>query len=265
RRRELWVRGGGSPRRARREDLPDDGDRGARHRRGARRPGPHRESRHRRLRNLDRFGRDRAERCARRGHACRRRHPAAGLVAALRNFSADRSLLALEVVEYNPDLDRGRKTAVIVEEILAAVIGAPAASARSPEELERSFGARNYDSLPVVLVRGRGAHLWYDHGRRYLDLMSAYSAVSHGHCHPRLVAALSRQAQTLAVTSRAYYNTRLPLFLERLCRLTGQDQALPTNTGLEAVETALKAARKWAYKVKGGPEDSAEIIACRGK
>src|SRR5438309_595329 len=94
--------------------------------------------------------------------------------------------------------------------------------------------------------------------------MSAYSAVSHGHCHPRLVAALSRQAQTLAVTSRAYYNTRLPLFLERLCRLTGQDQALPTNTGLEAVETALKAARKWAYKVKGVPEDSAEIIACSG-
>src|SRR3989475_1333623 len=190
--------------------------------------------------------------------------PAAGLVAALRNFSADRSLLALEVVEYNPDLDRGRKTAVIVEEILAAVLGAPAASARSPEELERSFGARNYDSLPVVLVRGRGAHLWDDHGRRYLDLMSAYSSVSHGHCHPRLVAALSRQAQTLAVTSRAYYNTRLPLFLERLCRLTGLDQALPTNTGLEAVETALKAARKWAYKVKGVPEDSAEIIACSG-
>jgi len=190
--------------------------------------------------------------------------PAGGLIAALRNFSADHSLLALEVVEYNPHLDRGRKTAVIVEEILAAVLGAPAASARSPEELERSFGARNYDSLPVVLVRGRGAYLWDDHGRRYLDLMSAYSAVSHGHCHPRLVAALSRQAQTLAVTSRAYYNTRLPLFLERLCRLTGQDQALPTNTGLEAVETALKAARKWAYKVKGVPEDSAEIIACSG-
>src|SRR5213083_2442416 len=172
--------------------------------------------------------------------------------------------IAIEVVEYNPHLDRGRKTAVIVEEILAAVLGAPAASARSPEELERSFGARNYDSLPVVLVRGRGAHLWDDHGRRYLDLMSAYSAVSHGHCHPRLVAALSRQAQTLAVTSRAYYNTRLPLFLERLCRLTRQDQALPTNTGLEAVETALKAARKWSYKVKGVPEDSAEIIACSG-
>jgi ornithine--oxo-acid transaminase len=190
--------------------------------------------------------------------------PAAGLIAALRNFSADHSLLALEVVEYNPHLDRERKTAVIVEDILAAVLGAPAAPARSPQELERSFGARNYDSLPVVLVRGRGAYLWDDHGRRYLDLMSAYSAVSHGHCHPRLVAALSRQAQTLAVTSRAYYNTRLPLFLERLCRLTGQDQALPANTGLEAVETALKAARKWAYKVKGVPEDSAEIIACNG-
>src|SRR6267154_2197580 len=111
--------------------------------------------------------------------------PAAGLIAALRNFSADHSLLGLEVVEYNPHLDRGRKTAMIVEEILAAVLGAPAASARSPEELERSFGARNYDSLPVVLVRGRGAYLWDDHGRRYLDLMSAYSAVSHGHCHPR--------------------------------------------------------------------------------
>src|SRR3977135_4707186 len=123
------------------------------------------------------------------------------------------------------------------EWFLAAVLGAAAASARFPEFQFFAFGARNYDSLPVVLVRGRGAHLWDDHGRRYLDLMSAYSAVSHGHCHPRLVAALSRQAQTLAVTSRAYYNTRLPLFLEPLCRLTGQDQALATNTGLEPAQT----------------------------
>jgi len=144
---------------------------------------------------------------------------------------------------------------VIVEEILAAVLGAPAASARSPQELERSFGARNYDSLPVVLVRGRGAYLWDDHGRRYLDLMSAYSAVSHGHCHPRLVAALSRQAQTLAVTSRRT-TTRACRCFSNACAGSPDRIGRADEHGSRAVETALKAARKWAYKVKGVPEDS---------
>jgi ornithine--oxo-acid transaminase len=115
-----------------------------------------------------------------------------------------------------------------------------------------------------VLTRGEGVYLWDEHGRRYIDMMSAYSAVSHGHCHPRLVRALAEQAGTLAVTSRSYYNDRLPRFLQRLCEMTGQDLALPANTGLEAVEAALKAARKWGHQVKGIPRDRAEIIACGG-
>src|SRR6187399_887300 len=116
---------------------------------------------------------------------------------------------------------------------------------------ETAFGARNYDPLPVVLGQGEGAWLTDVDGKRYLDLMSAYSAVSFGHAHPRIVAALTEQAHRLAVTSRAYFNDKLPLLLERLVAVTGLDRALPVNTGLEAVETAVKASRKWAYKVKG--------------
>lgn len=131
-------------------------------------------------------------------------------------------------------------------------------------ERESEVCANNYHPLPVVLIRGAGAHLWDAEGRRYLDLMSAYSAVSHGHCHPRLVAALTEQAQRLAIVSRAFHSELLAPFLERLCSMTRMDRALPMNTGAEAVETALKAARKWAYTVKGVPEHQAEIIACEG-
>lgn len=129
-------------------------------------------------------------------------------------------------------------------------------------EHETRVCAQNYAPLPVVLTRGEGVYLWDTHGRRYLDMMSAYSAVSHGHCHPRLVKALTEQAQRLAITSRAFYSDRLAAFLQRACELTGMDQALPMNSGAEAVETALKAARKWAYEVKGVPAEHAEIIAC---
>lgn len=124
--------------------------------------------------------------------------------------------------------------------------------------------ARNYDPLPVTLVRGQGVHVWDDAGKRYLDMMSAYSAVSHGHTHPALVAALTEQAQRLAIVSRAFDTDRLMPFLTRACAMTGMDQALPMNTGAEAVETALKAARKWAYRIKGVAEDECEIIACEG-
>ena len=129
---------------------------------------------------------------------------------------------------------------------------------------ERAAGATNYAPLPVVLARGEGAWISDVDGRRYLDLMSAYSAVSFGHGHPRIVGALIEQAQRLAVTSRAYHNNRLPLLMERLTRLTGFDRMLPCNGGAEAVETALKAARKWGHKVKGIPEGRAEILACAG-
>jgi ornithine--oxo-acid transaminase len=129
---------------------------------------------------------------------------------------------------------------------------------------EKAFGARNYDPLPVVLARGEGSWLADVDGRRYLDLMGAYSAVSFGHGHPRIVAALVAQAQQLGVTSRAYHNDELPFLFERLTQLTGLDRVLPANGGAEAVETALKAARKWGHKVKGIAEGRAEIIACQG-
>jgi ornithine--oxo-acid transaminase len=134
----------------------------------------------------------------------------------------------------------------------------------SDRNLEARFGAGNYAPLPVTIVRGEGVYLWDDQGRRYVDMMGAYSAVSFGHCHPRLVEALVTQAQRLDTISRAYFNDRLGPFLARACELTGMDTALPMNSGAEAVETALKAARKWAYKVKGVPAHRAEIIACEG-
>jgi ornithine--oxo-acid transaminase len=130
--------------------------------------------------------------------------------------------------------------------------------------LEDKYCAHNYHPLPVVLVRGEGVHVWDDAGNKYLDMMSAYSAVSHGHAHPKLVKALTEQAGKLAICSRAFHSDKLGAFLERACKLTGMDMALPMNTGAEAVETALKAARKWAYKVKGVPADKAEIIVCTG-
>src|SRR5579871_5171465 len=131
-------------------------------------------------------------------------------------------------------------------------------------ELEARHSARNYEPLSVVLARGQGAYLWDTAGRRYIDMMSAYSAASHGHAHPRLLAALEAQARRLAVPSRAYYNDRLGPFLAELCARTGFDAALPMNTGAEAVETAIKAARRWGYRCKGIPRDRAEIIVAEG-
>ena len=131
-------------------------------------------------------------------------------------------------------------------------------------ELEAQYCAGNYHPLPVVLTRGEGLYLWDDQGKKYLDMMSAYSAVSHGHAHPRLVRLVQEQVATLNIVSRAFHTDRLGPFLERACELTGLDMALPMNTGAEAVETAIKAVRKWAYTVKGVPEDCAEIVACTG-
>jgi ornithine--oxo-acid transaminase len=131
-------------------------------------------------------------------------------------------------------------------------------------ELESRVSAHNYAPLPVVLARGRGAFLWDTAGRRYVDMMSAYSAASHGHAHPRILAALNAQAQRLAMPSRAFYNEPLAPFLAELCALTGLDAALPMNTGAEAVETAIKAARRWGHQVKGIAPDCAEILIARG-
>ena len=130
--------------------------------------------------------------------------------------------------------------------------------------LENRYGAHNYHPLPVLLTRGEGVYLFDASGRRYLDMMSAYSAVSFGHAHPTLVRALTEQAQRLAVTSRAFHTDQLGPFLQTLCRMTGMDRALPMNSGAEAVETAIKAARKWAYKVKGVAAGRAQIIVAEG-
>ena len=129
-------------------------------------------------------------------------------------------------------------------------------------DLEARYCAHNYHPLPVVLTRAEGAYVWDESGKKYLDMMSAYSAVSHGHAHDRLVALVREQVGRLNIVSRAFYSDKLGPFLERACTLTGQDMALPMNTGAEAVETAIKAARKWAYKVKGVAQDQAEVIAC---
>ncbi len=131
-------------------------------------------------------------------------------------------------------------------------------------ELEDKYGAHNYHPLPVVLSRGEGVYVWDVEGKKYYDFLSAYSAVNQGHCHPRIVNALMEQAQTLTLTSRAFYNDKLGLYEEYLTKYFGFDKVLPMNTGAEAVETALKICRKWAYEVKGIAESQAQIVVCEG-
>ncbi len=133
--------------------------------------------------------------------------------------------------------------------------------ARTFIELENTYGAPNYKPLDVVLTRGEGCWVWDVEGKKYLDCLAAYSAVNQGHNHPRIVNALVEQARKLALTSRAFRNDQLGPFCKELSELTGFPRVLPMNTGAEAVETALKAARRWGYEVKGVPEDRAEIIA----
>jgi ornithine--oxo-acid transaminase len=130
--------------------------------------------------------------------------------------------------------------------------------------LEERFGSHNYHPLDVVCERGEGVYLWDVEGKRYMDFLAAYSAVNQGHNHPRIAEALVAQAGKLALTSRAFRNDRLPVMLEKLCSLTGFDKALPMNSGAEAVETAIKASRKWGYDVKGIPYPEAEIVVAEG-
>ena len=125
---------------------------------------------------------------------------------------------------------------------------------------EAQFGAKNYKPLDVVLTRGQGVYVWDVEGNRYLDCLSAYSAVNQGHCHPRILAAMTEQASRLTLTSRAFRNDQLAAFYEELCALTHSHKVLPMNSGAEAVETALKVARKWGYEVKGVPDGQADII-----
>jgi ornithine--oxo-acid transaminase len=131
-------------------------------------------------------------------------------------------------------------------------------------ELENKYGAHNYHPLPVVLSRGEGVYVWDVEGKKYYDFLSAYSAVNQGHCHPKIVGAMVSQAQTLTLTSRAFYNDKLGVYEEYITKYFGFDKVLPMNTGAEAVETALKIARKWAYEKKGIQENQAQIIVCEG-
>ncbi len=128
--------------------------------------------------------------------------------------------------------------------------------------LEEQYGAHNYHPLDVVIERGEGIWVYDVEGKKYMDCLAAYSAVNQGHCHPRIVNALKDQADKITLTSRAFRNSQLPLLYKELSELTQYPMSLPMNSGAEAVETALKAARKWGYKVKGVPENKAEIIAC---
>ena len=127
-------------------------------------------------------------------------------------------------------------------------------------KINDEFGAHNYLPLPVVIEKGKGVWVWDVEGKKYMDMLSAYSALNQGHNHPRIVKAAQRQLARLTLTSRAFHNDKLPLFLKKVCEVTGMDMALPMNTGAEAVETAIKAARKWAYTVRGMEKYKGEII-----
>lgn len=128
--------------------------------------------------------------------------------------------------------------------------------------LDETYGAHNYHPLDVVVERAEGVWVYDVEGNKYLDCLSAYSAVNQGHCHPKIMAAMMDQMRKVTLTSRAFRNDQMGPFLKQLCELTGYEMALPMNTGAEAVETAIKAARKWGYQVKGVPQDQAEIIVC---
>jgi ornithine--oxo-acid transaminase len=135
-------------------------------------------------------------------------------------------------------------------------------SSKEAMGLEHNYGAHNYHPLPVVLSRGEGVYVWDVEGKKYYDFLSAYSSVNQGHCHPAIVGAMKRQAETLTLTSRAFYNDQLGPYEQYITQYFGFDKVLPMNTGAEAVETAIKITRRWAYKIKGIPENKAKIIVC---
>lgn len=138
-----------------------------------------------------------------------------------------------------------------------------AASTEEAIQAEHEYAAHNYHPLPVVFARAQGTSVWDPEGRHYLDFLSAYSAVNQGHCHPKLVAALVDQASRVTLSSRAFYNDVFPRFAEFVTRYFGFDMVLPMNTGAEAVETGIKIARKWGYKVKGIPENEALVLSAQ--
>lgn len=137
-------------------------------------------------------------------------------------------------------------------------------TAEQAMQMENKYGAHNYHPLPVVLSRGEGVYVWDIEGKKYYDFLSAYSAVNQGHCHPKLIKAMTEQAQTLAITSRAFYNDKLGEYEKFITHYFGYDKVLPMNTGAEGVETAIKLCRKWAYEKKGVAHGDAKIVVCEG-
>ncbi|RLD62477.1 MAG: ornithine--oxo-acid transaminase [Bacteroidetes bacterium] len=137
-------------------------------------------------------------------------------------------------------------------------------TAKDYMDREDKFGAHNYHPLPVVLEKGKGVHVWDTDGKKYFDFLASYSAVNQGHCHPKIVKAMTEQSEKLALTSRAFYNNVLGEWEEYITKYFGYDKVLPMNSGAEADETALKLCRKWAYKVKKVPQNEAKIIVCNG-
>ncbi len=131
-------------------------------------------------------------------------------------------------------------------------------------ELAEKYGAHNYHPLPIVISKGEGVWVWDVEGKRYLDMLSSYSALNQGHRHPKIVAAMKAQLDNVTLTSRAFHNDKMGLFMKKLCEISGMEKVLLMNSGAEAVETAIKAARKWGYRVKGVQQDKAEIIVCDG-
>jgi ornithine--oxo-acid transaminase len=192
---------------------------------------------------------------------------AAELISEVEVLVRTHEPLALEVAEFDPHLDQNGRTASLVVDLVERTT-APLANKTEKQTasvmLEERYAAPIYEPFSIVLTRGSGVHVWDEDHHRYLDMLGGYSALSLGHSHPEIVRALTAQAQTLTLTSRAYRNDKLPLLLARLSSLTGLERMIPANTGLEAVEAALKAARKWAYRSKGVESDQAEIIACNG-
>jgi len=137
-------------------------------------------------------------------------------------------------------------------------------SAREYIEIEKTYGAHNYHPLPVVISKAKGVWVWDVDGKKYIDMLSSYSAINQGHLHPRIVKAATEQLERVSLTSRAFSNDRMGPFLKKLCNLSGMEMALPMNTGAEAVETAIKLARRWGYQKKGIPENEGEIVVCAG-
>ena len=147
---------------------------------------------------------------------------------------------------------------------IPAVVDNRAANSAIALAAENDFSALNYLSLPIVFARAQGAEVWDPEGKRYLDFHSASTALNHGHCHPKLVAAMIDQVQRLTLTSRAFHNDVYPMFAELVTKTFGYQRVLPSTTGAEAGETAIKVARKWAYKVKGTPIDQAIVLGAAG-